>query len=133
MSNRKDYSSAAIVVLAAVIERNGQFLVCQRPRHKQHGSLWEFPGGKLESGETLLMAAKRELAEELGLHVTSVGRTRASLREADSRLVINFVEVEADGEPQLFEHEAFQWLAAPELLAIPLAPCDKLFAERLNQ
>ena len=50
--------------MAAVIERDGKLLVCRRPGHKRHGGLWEFPGGKLEPGETIVDAARRELDEE---------------------------------------------------------------------
>src|SRR5262249_15198793 len=59
--------------LAAVIERDGRYLVCQRRAHKRHGSLWEFPGGKVEPGESLMQAAFRELQEELGMRATEVG------------------------------------------------------------
>src|SRR5690606_20769929 len=62
-----------IRVLAAVIRRDGRWLVCRRPAHKRHGGLWEFPGGKLEPGESLLEAATRELEEELAVRVTGVG------------------------------------------------------------
>ena len=54
-------------VLATVIRRDGRLLVCQRPSHKRHGGLWEFPGGKVEPGESDLAASRRELAEELGV------------------------------------------------------------------
>src|SRR5690242_21147044 len=60
-------------VLAAVVLRYGRYLVCRRPAHKRHGGLWEFPGGKLEPGESLLDAANRELTEELNVSVVSVG------------------------------------------------------------
>ena len=59
-------------VLAAVIERSGKFLMCRRPEHKNHGGLFEFPGGKLEAGESLADAARRELLEELALEVLDV-------------------------------------------------------------
>src|SRR5258708_6415849 len=54
-----------IHVVAAIIERDGRFLLCRRNPLKRHGGLWEFPGGKLESGENHCDAAKRELYEEL--------------------------------------------------------------------
>jgi 8-oxo-dGTP pyrophosphatase MutT (NUDIX family) len=59
-------------VLAAVIRDADRYLVCLRPAHKRHGGLWEFPGGKLEPGETLFDAARRELKEELGVQVVAV-------------------------------------------------------------
>jgi 8-oxo-dGTP pyrophosphatase MutT (NUDIX family) len=49
-------------VLAAVIQRDSRLLLAQRPSHKRHGGLWEFPGGKLAIGEDHLAAARRELA-----------------------------------------------------------------------
>ena len=64
-------------VVAAVIERasdeGARLLVCRRPAHKRHGGLWEFPGGKVEAGEDLLHAARRELAEELALETETAG------------------------------------------------------------
>ena len=115
-------------VIAAVIERGGRFLLCQRPSHKRHGGLWEFPGGKLEPGETFHDAAHRELEEELGLSVVSVGAVRLSITDDASGFVINFVDVHASGEPQLLEHSALQWSSPAEMSKLPLAPTDRAFA-----
>jgi 8-oxo-dGTP diphosphatase len=60
-----------IRVVAAVIKRNDYYLICKRPKGKRHGGLWEFPGGKVEEGENIETAARRELAEELDLSVLS--------------------------------------------------------------
>jgi 8-oxo-dGTP diphosphatase len=119
-------------VIAAVIERKGNYLVCQRPAHKRHGNLWEFPGGKIEPGETLLEAAQRELKEELALNAIQAGRVRLAVPDTASGFTINFVDVQAEGEPQLLEHNAIQWLSPSEMLNIPLAPSDRLFAEYLG-
>lgn len=132
MSNSSNFSSASRSVLAAVIERNGRYLICLRPAHKHHGGLWEFPGGKLEDGETFLMTAKRELSEELALNVISIGRTRMTTSDDGGAFAINFVDVEVSGEPQLLEHADCRWVSAAELLELPLAPSDKLFAESLT-
>lgn len=120
-------------VIAAVICRNKRFLVCKRPAHKRHGQLWEFPGGKLEAGESFFDAAKRELQEELGLSVLETGDLRFAVTDEASGFVINFVDVTADGEPQLLEHSALSWCSSDELLALPLAPTDREFAEFLSR
>ena len=56
-------------VVAALIWQDGRFLICQRPRHKARGSLWEFVGGKVEPGESKEEALIRECREELGITV----------------------------------------------------------------
>ena len=116
-------------VLAAVIRRHGRYLLCLRPRHKRHGGLWEFPGGKLEAGETLAEAAGRELGEELGARVTACGPVLFTHREAGSRFQIDFVPVEILGEPEALEHEDLRWVSADELGSLALAPRDLAFAE----
>ncbi|HEY9790393.1 MAG TPA: NUDIX domain-containing protein [Candidatus Obscuribacterales bacterium] len=119
-------------VIAAVIERNGHFLVCKRPAHKHHGNLWEFPGGKLEPDESLPQAASRELKEELALKVTRVGDIKLSVSDAESGFIIEFVEIEAEGTIELLEHADFVWATVHELLDLPLAPSDRRFAEYLS-
>lgn len=121
------------LVVAAVIEKDGTYLVCRRPMHKRHGGFWEFPGGKLEGDESLLDAARRELSEELGLHVSSDSGLCFSMLDEASGYMINFVRVQAEGEPSLLEHTELAWCTAQELLKIDLAPSDKQFVEYLNK
>lgn len=121
-----------VQVLAAVIQRQGRYLVCLRPRNKRHGGLWEFPGGKLEDGETLRDAARRELKEELGVELAAFGEQVFSQRDADSPFLIHFVSLDVLGHPQPLEHEALRWVTVDELLQLPLAPSDHVFAESLR-
>jgi 8-oxo-dGTP diphosphatase len=120
-----------IRVLAAVVVNNGRYLVCQRPPHKRHGGLWEFPGGKLEAGETLLMAAKRELREELDVEVTKVEPMAFSVADADSPFVIEFVPTSIAGTPVCQEHTALTWATLAELDELDLAPSDRQFVRFL--
>lgn len=104
-------------------------LICQRPPHKRHGGLWEFPGGKLEPGESDADAARRELLEELGVTVTAVGPELLTIHDEGSAFWIAFVPVDIDGEPTCLEHSALAWATADELAAYVLAPSDRRFAE----
>ena len=121
----------AIAVLAAVARRADNYLVARRPAAKRHGGLWEFPGGKLNAGESWLDAARRELEEELGLDVRSVGRVLFERRDPGSAFVISFVETDAEGEPQPLEHEEVRWVALQELDALEWAPADRAFVNHL--
>lgn len=116
-----------IPVVAAVIREGERYLVGRRPPEKRHGGMWEFPGGKLLAGESLLDAARRELGEELGLEVTGLGRELFRTRDPGSPFEIRFVEVSVRGAPRATEHTELGWFTAGELAAIPLAPADARF------
>lgn len=118
-------------VVACVIERNGRLLVCQRPPHKRHGGLWEFPGGKVEPDETDDEAATRELLEELDLGFVRAGPPMLEVTDPDSPFTIAFVPVVARGAPKRLEHSAVEWHEPIRLLAKPLAPSDRQFVEYL--
>jgi 8-oxo-dGTP pyrophosphatase MutT (NUDIX family) len=118
-----------VPVLAAVIHRHGRYLLALRPPHKRHGGLWEFPGGKLEAGESWLDAARRELREELDVDVVLVGEPLH--READpaASFVIVFVSVEIRGEPRALEHQEIRWATPGDMRGLDLAPADRAFAD----
>ena len=126
-------NQAPIPVVAAVVVRDGRYLVGRRPAHKRHGGLWEFPGGKVDVGESMLEAARRELAEELSVSTNGIGRTLFSSRDGDAPFVIHFVEVEIDGEPMPHEHSEVAWFTPSELVRLPLAPADAAFVGELNR
>lgn len=117
-----------VPVVAAVIRREDRYLLGCRPEHKRHGGLWEFPGGKRLEGESRREAARRELAEELELEVTSVGTVLHRVHDAGSPYLIEFVEVEAHGEPTPHEHSRLGWFSAADLAGLALAPADARFA-----
>ena len=114
-------------MVAAVIERDGRFLLGRRPEEKRHGGLWEFPGGKIDSGETLADAVRRELSEELAMDVEAVGDSLLVVEDADSPFVIDFFEVSAVGSPVAHEHSEIGWFSVTDLKTMPLAPADAEF------
>jgi mutator protein MutT len=120
-----------VPVLAAVIRRDADVLLCQRPRHKRYGKLWEFPGGKILTGEDLEHAARRELREELGVEVLRVGQLEYELQDPGSAFLIKFVDVTIDGTPKALEHERIAWVSPRDLLKYDLAPADRAYADVL--
>jgi 8-oxo-dGTP diphosphatase len=122
--------AARVRVLAAVARRGDRYLVARRPAHKRHGGLWEFPGGKLEAGESVEDGLRRELREELDVELEAVGRALLSVADPESVFRIEFIEVSISGEPRCLEHAGIGWMTASELRAMPLAPSDRAFVER---
>lgn len=119
-------------VIAAVIQREGRYLLCRRPAHKRHGLLWEFPGGKLEKGESYRDAARRELKEELNLDLLDLGETLFSVGDPGSPFVIDFIAATVAGTPELIEHCEMLWLPLAELSELSLAPSDARFVRFLK-
>jgi 8-oxo-dGTP pyrophosphatase MutT (NUDIX family) len=113
------------------VEDNGRYLVCQRPLTKRHGGLWEFPGGKMESGESLIDAANRELKEELNVSAVSVGEPIYTVHDEGSPFVIEFVPCEIAGVPTCLEHSDLRWASLEDTQALELAPSDRKFVRFL--
>ena len=118
-------------VVAAVITRDDCVLIGRRPVGKHHAGKWEFPGGKLEAGESLLDAARRELLEELDVDVLEVAPAEFAREDAVSGFVIEFVPTVVRGQPRALEHDALAWVAPADLASYDLAPSDREYVDWL--
>ena len=103
-----------LTVVAALILRDSKILVCQRRRDDSHALQWEFPGGKVETGETPREALARELREELGIEATigrELFRTRHRYREFQPELELIFFQANVDRSTPLqnLVFEGFEW------------------------
>lgn len=128
---KRDVSQQVTRVVAAIITRGDQFLVCRRPPDKRYGELWEFPGGKCGVGESLSAAAQRELREELGVDVIEVGDQEAALYDPGSPHLIIFAPVRILGEPTCREHIELRWARLSEINLLPLPPADRWYVDFL--
>jgi 8-oxo-dGTP diphosphatase len=118
---------AAKTIVAAAIVSGGRVLACERSAPPEVAGLWEFPGGKVEPGETDEAALARECAEELGVRVAVGGRVGPDVALAGGRAVLRVFAATLldDGEPAPLEHTALRWLGPDELGSVPWLPADR--------
>jgi 8-oxo-dGTP diphosphatase len=111
------------VAVGVLVQPDGRYLLAQRPGGKPYEGYWEFPGGKLEPGETVEAALKRELHEELGIVVTECHRWHTLEHDYPHAYVrLYFCKVTRwDGEPHGREGQAFSWERLPAVVE-PLLP-----------
>lgn len=105
-------------VVAALIERDGRILVCQRRRGQPHELKWEFPGGKVEAGESPEAALQRELQEELGIEAAIDSEIRRYEHTYPNRptILLIFYRVRSfRGEPQNLIFETMEWAESGRL------------------
>jgi 16S rRNA (cytosine1402-N4)-methyltransferase len=120
-----------IPVCAAVILRSGMVLLARRAAGRTNAGKWEFPGGRVEEGETPAAALARELREELGIEAeigAEAGRTRHAYDHGEIELIGLFV-TKFSGEIKLVDHDKIAWVEARRLLEYDLAPADVPIAE----
>jgi 8-oxo-dGTP diphosphatase len=125
------------VVAAAIADQEGRWLLQKRPPGKRHAGLWEFPGGKVEPGETPLQALVREVNEELTITLVECGegpvaRARGEAGEGEPAIVIALYRITAwDGFPQPEEGGELAWFLPAEVTRLPLPPLDSELAAQL--
>lgn len=115
-----------IYVVGAVIIENNKILCAQRGATKTLAYKWEFPGGKIEEGETPQAALKREINEEMNCSIEIGEEIETTVYEYDFGFVhlTTFYCHLLSGTPTLTEHVAIQWLSAHELISLDWAPAD---------
>lgn len=118
-----------LVAAAALVDSDGRVLLAQRPQGKSMAGLWEFPGGKIEHGETPEAALIRELKEELGIDITEsclAPLSFASHAYDDFHLLMMlFIARRWSGTPTPKEGNPIIWVRPPRLGDYPMPPADK--------
>ncbi|MEL1250069.1 (deoxy)nucleoside triphosphate pyrophosphohydrolase [Aurantiacibacter gilvus] len=123
-----------LVVAVALFDENGRVLLQQRPAGKHHGGLWEFPGGKVESGEIPQVALVREVAEELGIGLDPAALEPCAFAEEMGcpAIVLNLYTCRSHaGEPAGLEGQQFGWFDLAGAAQLALAPMDRRLLQQL--
>ena len=119
-------SKKIINVVAAAIEKDGKFFCAQRPEGKSLGGFWEFPGGKVEEGESLYTAIEREIKEELKCSIKAIEVIGENRHEYE-KIIVNLTAIKCnlvEGEPVADEHSKLIYLNKENLESLVWAPAD---------
>ena len=121
------------VVATALLAPDGKVLMQQRRQSAEHGGLWEFPGGKVEPGESLEDSLRREILEELGIELAA-GTLKPLGFAADPGqpyVILLYTCGEWRGSPVCLDGEAIGWFTPEQVLALPMPPLDVPLAQAL--
>ena len=124
-----------VQVVAALIWRNGRFMICQRPAHKARGLLWEFVGGKVEPGETKERALIRECQEELAITL-SVGNLYMEVIHEYPDITVHLTLFNAtisEGVPQKLEHNDIRWIIPAQIPDYDFCPADEEILKKITE
>lgn len=134
------------VVAAALIDRDGKVLLAERPPGKDLAGLWEFPGGKINEGETPEAALVRELREELGIETEAsclaplafsteekYGTNKVNGLEEIHLLILLYVCRKWTGTPTGLERQRLKWVKGQEVLQTEMPPADKPLAVSVRE
>ena len=121
------------VAVGILMQANGDVLLAQRPEGKPYAGYWEFPGGKVEAGESIIDALKREFVEELGINIVSATPwCGVAHRYPHAYVRLHFYISRAwRGEPQSLEGQAFAWQGKVDVA--PLLPATIPLMEWLDR
>lgn len=133
------FSTPLLVAAAALIDGDGRVLMQRRRIGAQHGGLWEFPGGKLESGESPESALVREIEEELGLILDAAGLAPLAFASGSAQasgarpgiVILLYTCRRWRGAPICREGEEIRWFAPNGLAALAMPPLDYPLAQAL--
>ena len=127
--------SPALSIAAALIQRDGKYLIGQRPEHKPQGGYWEFAGGKVEPGESVQQALIRECREELDVLVQPVKLVLTTKYQyPDRQVTLHFWDaVLVKGTPRALAHQKLAWVALEELGQYSFCPANEEILTVLRQ
>jgi len=127
-------SHEVLVVTAAVVERDGAYLLTRRLEGTHLAGCWEFPGGKCQPGETFDEALRRELLEELGANAIVGGEILTTTHAYPERTVeLHFFACELTTEPRPREGQQMRWIARRELRDLDLPEADAELVDLLTR
>ena len=121
------------VVAAIIINRNNEVMIAKRKTDKKLGGLWEFPGGKMEVGETPEESLKRELKEEMSIDIKVkeyFGENIYNYDDKPIRLIAYICEI-VKGDIVLTDHSEYKWIDKSIIKDYNIAPADIFFVEKL--
>ena len=122
-------------VAVGILKKNGKILACQRKKGGRYELKWEFPGGKLEPGETVVDCLKRELHEELSLTISAIDRMEFQTADYDDggRFEVAYCHVSAfQGDPKNNVFETIRWVTPDELRGLDILEGNKSIVEQLS-
>jgi A/G-specific adenine glycosylase len=123
-------------VTAAIIYKHDQVLITQRPEPGLLGGMWEFPGGKLQAGETLETCLKREIREELGIDV-AVRNLFGIYHHAYTHFKVSLnafcCEMIDSNQPRPIQVQDFRWVTIPDMNDFPMGKIDRSIAKKLGE
>jgi 8-oxo-dGTP diphosphatase len=120
------------VVVAAVIEESGRFLVTRRQAGVHLEGYWEFPGGKCDPGESHQACLQREMQEELAVGVQVTGKILETRHPYPDRIIeLHFYVCVLEGEPRPLLGQDMRWVSRGELASLPFPPADAELIARL--
>jgi 8-oxo-dGTP diphosphatase len=123
-----------LVVTAAVIERDGSYLITRRQKGAHLECFWEFPGGKCDAGESLVACLARELREELDVDARIGVEVHTVTHGYDDRRVeLHFFRAELFGEPTPQIGQDMEWVRREDLAALEFPPADAELIEQLTK
>jgi 8-oxo-dGTP diphosphatase len=123
-----------LVIVGAAIVVDGRVLGCERAEPPESAGKWEFPGGKVEPGETDIDALVRECREELGVDVAIGERVGGDVPLAHGRAILRvWLARLVTGVPQALEHASLRWLSAEELDSVSWLPADAPIVAELRR
>jgi 8-oxo-dGTP diphosphatase len=126
-------SKPSVIVVAAVVERDGTFLVARRQSGVHLEGYWEFPGGKCQPGESETEALRREIHEELDADVQALDKLLTTVHEYEDRIIeLHFYRCALVGTPRPMLGQELQWVAGPRLGDLRFPPADAQLIQHLS-